>query len=45
MRESSTVTFHQAKRLADSLRPATAEDVVDADAQRETSATERLRLR
>lgn len=35
MREPTTVNFHQARRLADSLRPSAAEDIVEPAAQRE----------
>lgn len=35
MREESTVTFHRAKRLAESLRPAEAADITDRETQRE----------
>lgn len=35
MREQVTVAFHQAKRLADSLRPSTAEEITDRETQRE----------
>ena len=35
MREEVTVAFHKAKRLADSLRPDSAEQVVDRETQRE----------
>jgi len=35
MREDVTVAFHKAKRHADSLRPAAAEDITDRETQRE----------